>query len=270
MMPRWLVTLALFVVSNPAAAAKVEHASHKITTSTAPLAMLEAPKLARLPPTVGLEGDDLVIATARGPVRRSLSRGGAGPLYLVPIADRLVVGTAERAHAQADTLLAIDLATGDIAWRRALDSTFAAELDASLIAVERAGQLDIIDVRTGETIASTPIRTAGIQSVSRHGGGDLHVKTRGDLIAIARTGAVRWARESTARGNVCAGETSIVDGWVDRVAHRFGIVSLDPRDGRPLRSIELGETHGWYDHTRLAIAPDGPDEVLVSALFALE
>jgi PQQ-like domain len=273
-MARWLVTLALFVVSNPADADqyRVELSNQKVTTSKAALAQLCEPQLARLPASVQLEADDLMVAAGDRTIRHALSHGGAGPVWMLPIGSRLLVGAADRAHDQADTLLAIDLATGAVAWRRQLDSVFAAELAGDLLAVERNGALDVVDVRTGKTIATTPLTGQGIQAVCRPTGatGDLHVKTRGDLIAITRTGAIRWVRTSTAHGNVAVTQGAVVDGWVDRTNHRFGIVSYDPTDGRRISSVDLGSTGGWYDFDRLVLAPDGPREVMVSALFAVE
>jgi len=274
MAAHWLVTLAMFLISNPADAGnyRIELATQKVTTSTAALPRLAEPRLARVPASVELEDDDVVVTTARSRVRHGLSHGGAGAFWLVPVGSRLLVGAADRAHDRADTMLAIDLATGTVAWKRQVDSLFAAQLTADLIAVERHGSLDIVDVRTGKTVSTTPIAGQGIRAISRptSATGDLHLKTRGDLVAITRTGAVRWARPSTASGNVAVLQGAVVDGWVDRRANRFGIVSYDPADGRRLSAIDLGSTGGWYDFDRIELAPDGPREVLVSALFAVE
>ena len=272
-MARWLVTLALFVVSNPADAgtSRVELATKKVTTTRTALAQRCAPRLARLPAAAQLDDDDLVVTTHAGSVRHTLSHGGAGPSWLVPVGSRLVIGTADRAHAQADTMLAIDLVSGAVLWQRQLDSVFAAELSGDLLAVERAGAIEIVDASTGATISTAAITGQSIQSVCRFGStGDLHIKTRGDLIAVARTGHVRWIQPSTAFGNVAVTEGAVVDGWVDRATHRFGIVSYDPANGRQISSLDLGSTGGWYDFDRLVLAPDGPHEVLVSALFAVE
>ena len=61
---------------------------------------------------------------------------------------------------------------------------------------------------------------------------------------------------------------AIIDGWIDRDAHRYGIHKYDPRTGRRLASIDLGPTRGWHDLERLDVAPDGPTDVLVTAAFA--
>jgi len=165
-------------------------------------------------------------------------------------------------------------ATGRLVWHgeplnmNLMLSDFPAALAGDLLAVERAGTLDVIDARTGNTVGTTPISGQGLQSISR-AGGDLHVKTRGDLIAIdRRSGAVRWVQPSSSLGNAAVTPGAVIDGWVDRTTHRFGIVSYDPRDGRRLASIDLGATGGWYDRERIELAPDGQDDVLVSALFA--
>ncbi len=270
MAARWLVTVALFMVSNPADAARVEHSNQRVATSRAALAQLSQPRLGVLPVSVTLEDDEVLVATKRGIVRHTLSDGGAS--WLVPVGSHLVIGSADRSHDRADTLFAIQLGTGEIAWRRRQESLFAAELAGNLLVIERAGALDVVDARTGVTLSSTPIQGHSIQSVSRAFGrtGDLHVKTRGDLVAITPEGAVRWTRSSTANGNVARIGEAVVDGWVDRTSHRFGIVSYNAADGQRLRSIELGSTKGWYDFERLVVAPDGPDEVLVSAVFAVE
>jgi outer membrane protein assembly factor BamB len=271
-MARWLVTLALFMVTNPADAdaVRVQLDAKKTTTTTTPLPRLCEPRLAALPPSVELVDDAILVKTSTERIRHAIAHGGAGAQYLVPVGSRLVVGVADRAHDRADTLLAIDLATGALVWRRGLDSRFAAPLAGDLLAVERDGALDVIDARTGKTIATTPIAGHGIQSVSRDRSGDLYVKTRGDLVALAPNGAVRWVRPSSALGNVAVTERAVVDGWVDRVNHRFGIVSYDPIDGREVGTTDLGRTGGWYDFERLLLAPDGPNEVVVSSLFAVE
>lgn len=140
-------------------------------------------------------------------------------------------------------------------------------LAGSLIAIERPGTLDVVDVRTGATVASTPLTTNRIQSVLRTTTSIL-IKTRGDVISLDRaTGRVRWIQPTSSIGNPLLSHGEIVDAWVDRATHRFGLVSRDPRDGRALDTIDLGTTSGWYDVENVAIAPDGPDDVLVSAMF---
>jgi hypothetical protein len=146
----------------------------------------------------------------------------------------------------------------------------AVDLTDHLIAIERLGTLDIVDRRDGRTVGTTTLTGQGIQTVSRSYTGDLHLKTHGDLIAIERdTGRVRWAQRTTSIGNVAAMPDAIVDSWVDRETHRFGIVTYDPVTGRRLDSIELGATGGWYDREHVELAMDGPREVVVSAMFAV-
>jgi len=167
--------------------------------------------------------------------------------------------------------MAIDHVTGRLAWRRSVDSLSAAELAGDLLAVERAGALDVIDARTGGTLGTAPLAGQGLHAVTGAPGGDLHVKTRGDLIAIdRRSGRVRWVQPATALGNAVASPDGggVIDAWVDRETHRFGLVRYDARTGRRLASVDLGSTGGWYDRERVEIAPDGPHDVLVSALFA--
>lgn len=285
---RWLVTLALAVVSFPTAPAgaaepgpargapggpapgpRVERAARTVTTAHALPDRAGPPRIARLPAGVELERGAVLVVTEGGlRVRHSLGEHPAVS-WIATIGTRVVVGFAARPGGHADSVIAIDHLTGRVAWRRSMDSLAAAELAGHLLAVERAGALDVLDARTGATLGTAPLAGQGLEAVSRPAAGDLHVKTRGDLVAIdRRTGAVRWAQPASARGNVVAGATAVVDAWVDRAAHRFGIVSYDPRDGRRLASIDLGSTGGWYDRERVELSPDGPDDVLVSALFA--
>lgn len=122
--------------------------------------------------------------------------------------------------------------------------------------------------------------------------GDILVKTRGDLVAIdALAGRVRWSRPASAVGNAliapaaalgargpalatradhtgAATDAAVIDGWVDRDAHRFGIAGYDARTGQQIASIDLGATGGWYERERVDLSPDGPHDLLVSALFA--
>ncbi|MBX3156111.1 MAG: PQQ-binding-like beta-propeller repeat protein [Deltaproteobacteria bacterium] len=144
-----------------------------------------------------------------------------------------------------------------------------------LLAVERPGMLDVVDTRTGRTVASTPLALGGIQSVCRPHRGDLLVKTHGDLVSIDRTtGDIRWVQPATSHGNAIVAprgdRTEVVDAWVDRETHRYGLVSRDPRTGRELARIDLGSTSGWYDIESVQLAPDGPGDVLVSALFGVD
>jgi hypothetical protein len=144
------------------------------------------------------------------------------------------------------------------------------ELTERFVAVERLGALDIVGVHDGRTVGTIPLTGQGIQNVSRSLTGDLHLKTRGDLIAIEReTGRVRWSQRTTSIGNVAATSEAVVDSWVDRERHRFGLVTYDPATGQPLASIDLGATGGWYDREHVELALDGPREVVVSAMFAV-
>lgn len=272
MSTRWLVTLALAVVAMPGAADaqsgfRVERSTRSVTTSRSLAERTGPPRVARLPESVELDRDAVLVVTDRGlRMRHSLERASVS--WIATVGTHVVLGFAARPGGHADTMIAIDHVTGRLAWRRTVDSLAATELTRTLLAVERAGTLDVIDARTGNTVGTTPIAGQGLQAVTR-AGGDLHVKTRGDLIAIdGRTGTVRWVQPSSSLGNAAATPGAVVDAWVDRTRHRFGIVSYDPRDGRRLASIELGATGGWYDRERIDLAPDGPNDVLVSALFA--
>lgn len=295
MSSRWLVTLALAVVALPGAAEaksgfRVERTTRTVTTSRALLDHAGPPRVARLPASVELDRDAVMVVTERGlRVRHSLGRAHAVS-WIATVGSRVVIGYAARPGGHADSMMAIDHVTGRLAWRRAVDSLSAVELGGDLLAVERAGTLDVIDARTGDTVGATPLAGQGLQAVSRApGGGDVYVKTRGDLIAIDRgAGGVRWVQPASALGNAVvapggparpgleiAGHVigggvpaRVIDAWVDRAAHRYGLASYDARTGRRLASIELGATGGWYERERVEIAPDGPHDVLVSALFA--
>jgi outer membrane protein assembly factor BamB len=274
-MRRWLVTLALAVVALPnlsdAQGFRVDFANRTVTTSkslTLPRSC-EA-RVAKLPSGVEVEPGAITITTRRHTFRHALGRRD-GLSWIVTVGPHLVVGFAAKQGGQADTIVAIDHTTGRVAWRRTMDSMFAAELVDDMLAVERAGNLDIIDARTGNTLGTTPIAGSSIQSVCRPKAGDLHIKTQGDLIAIDRnTGAVRWAQQSSSTSNPTITPSTVIDAWVDRTTHRFGIVSYDAQTGRKLDSIDLGATGGWYDLEQVTIAPDGPNDVLVSAMFAVE
>jgi hypothetical protein len=273
----WLVTLALAVVALPGAADaaagfRVERSTRAVTTSRAPLDRAGAvpPRVAPLPASVELDRDAVMVVTERGlRVRHSLGRAH-GVSWIATIGPRVVIGYAARPGGHADAMMAIDHVTGRLAWRRAVDSLSAVELGGDLLAVERAGALDVIDARTGTTVGAARLASQGLQGVSRGPGGDLYLKTRGDLIAIDRRGGVRWTQRASALGNavVAPGEPHVVDAWVDRAAHRYGLASFDARTGRKLAEVVLGETGGWYERERVEISPDGPHDVLVSALFA--
>ncbi|MBA3393474.1 MAG: PQQ-binding-like beta-propeller repeat protein [Deltaproteobacteria bacterium] len=277
-MRRWLVTLALAVVALPTGGGeavadrgfRVELSSRSVTTTTSLPVQACEPRIARLPASVELDPGGIVVTTRTRRFRHGVGRPG-GMSWIVTAGDHVIVGYAERPGGHADTIVAIDHRTGALAWRRTVDSLFAAELVDDLLAVERAGTLDILDARTGKTQGTTPLAGQGIQAVCRPRRGDLHVKTRGDLVAIDRaSGAVRWVQASTSVGNPTVTPTAVIDAWVDRTAHRFGIVSYDPATGRRLATVDLGATGGWYDLERVIIAPDGTHDVLVSAMFAVE
>lgn len=281
---RWLVTLALAVVAVPGAASatpgfRVERQTRTVTTSDALAARTGLPRVARLPSSVELERGAVLVVTERGlRVRHSLGRAD-GVSWIATAGAHVLIAYAARPGGHADSLVAIDHVTGRLAWRRSVDSLAAAELEGDLLAVERAGALDVIDARTGNTVGTAPLSGQGIQSVTRAPGGDLYVKTSGDLIAIDREqGGVRWAQSASAHSNVVvapgasgaggAAGGCVIDAWVDRDAHRYGLASYDARTGRRIASIDLGATGGWYEREHVEIAPDGPHDVLVSALFA--
>ena len=273
-MRRWLVTLALAVVALPnlsdAHGFRVDFSNASITTSRSLVAPTSEPRVAKLPASVEVDAGEITVTTRRHTFRHALGRRD-GLSWIVTVGPHVVVGFAAKQGGQADTIMAIDHTTGRIAWRRTMDSAFAAELVDDMLAVERAGNLDIIDARTGNTLGTTPIAGTTIQSVSRSRAGDLHIKTHGDLVAIDReTGAVKWTQRSSSTSNPTVTPTSVIDAWIDRTTHRFGIVSYDAATGRKLDSIDLGATGGWYDMEQVTISPDGPNDVLVSAMFAVE
>jgi outer membrane protein assembly factor BamB len=276
-MRRWLVTLALAVVALPtvghAQGFRVELTNRSVMTTTQQLAAPAAqPRVAHLPASVEIDAGAITITTRKHTFRHSLGRRD-GLSWIVGVGPHVVVGFAAKSGAPntADTIVAFDHTTGRVAWRRSVDSMFAAELVDSLLAVERAGNLDIIDARTGRTVGTTPLRGGDIRAVCRPAQGDLHIKTSADLIAIDRTtGAVRWTQPTTSIGNPTVTTKSVIDAWVDRTKHRFGIVSYDMQTGQQLDKIDLGATGGWYDYEHVYIAPDGANDVLVSATFAVE
>jgi outer membrane protein assembly factor BamB len=279
---RWLVTLALAVVALPEAAAahglRVAQSNRTVTTTKALPGRAGQPRVGRLPASIEVDAGAIIVTTRHRKVRHALGRTD-GLSWLVTVGPRVVIGFAARAGGHADTIVAIDHVTGELAWRRSVDSLFAAELVGDLVAVERAGTLDVLDGRTGNTVGTAALAGQGIQAIGRSpigrtidglGTGDLHLKTRGDLVAIDRhTGAVRWVQPSSSLGNAAVSSGAVVDAWVERQRHRFGVVSYDPVNGRRLDSIDLGSTGGWYDLERVELAPDGLHDVLVSALFAV-
>jgi outer membrane protein assembly factor BamB len=277
-MRRWLVTLALAVVALPtvgdAQGFRVELADRRVTSTTQRLPIGSCPsRVANLPASVEVDAGALLITARNQTFRHALGRRD-GLSWVVGIGNHVIVGFAAKSGAApgtADTVAAFDHTTGRVAWRRTIDSMFAAELVDSLLAVERAGNLDILDVRTGKTLGTTPIRGQQIRTVCRPANGDLHIKTASDLIAIDRTtGAVKWTQATSSIGNPTITSKSVIDAWVDRTSHRFGIVSYDPQTGKQLDKIDLGATGGWYDFEHVYIAPDGANDVLVSAMFAVE
>jgi outer membrane protein assembly factor BamB len=265
-MRRWLVALALAVVATPDAAdARCLTQTRTVTATTKLTSSLPA-RIGRLPTSLEIDQGVLVVH-ANGKTTRHVLGRRDGVSWLVTVGSRVMIGFAAN-RGPADTILAVDHVTGAALWRRSVDSLSAAELAGNLMAIERAGTLDVVDVRDGTTVGTTAIAGQTIQSVSR--GGDLYLKTRADLIAIDRaTGAVRWRQPTTSFGNVGVTAHAVVDAWVDRDTHRYGIVRLDAMTGRRLDAIDLGATGGWYDRERVEVSSDGPDEVMVSAMFAV-
>ncbi|MFN0247102.1 MAG: PQQ-binding-like beta-propeller repeat protein [Kofleriaceae bacterium] len=269
-MRRWLVALALAVVVMPEIAGasdlRIDASTRKVTSTTQAPPRSLLPRPMNLPATVEI-ADERVVVRANG----QTFRHAIGDLWWsVTIGDHLVVGHAATPGGHADRILAIDHTTGRIEWRRKIDSLFAASLADDLLAVERAGQLDIVDAVTGNTVGTAPLAGQGIQAICRTPSGDLHVKTASDLVAIDRaSGRVRWTQPTTSRGNIAMTSHAVVDAWVDRTNHRYGIVTYDPKTGEKLESIDLGSTGGWYDVERVELAPDGAGEVLVSSVFGV-
>ena len=203
--------------------------------------------MARVPDSVQLDPDAISVAVGKRRVRHVL-----GDLsWIVAVGSRVVIGT-------ADTMVAIDLATGAIAWRRHLDSLYAAELVGDLLAVERAGKLDIVDARTGDSVSSTPGAGEPLVAICRGGTGDLYIKTRGELLAVDRArGAVRWVQPTTAPGNVVALAGTVVDGWVDHRANRFGVIAYDASTGRKLDAFDPRHDRRVVRHRASRSRPTG-------------
>lgn len=269
-MRRWLVVLALAVVVLPdvagAADLRIDASNRKVmsTTSPPPRSLLSRP--ANLPASVDIHDERVTIRANDQTFQHTI-----GDLWWsVTIGDHLVLGHAATPGGHADRIVSIDHTTGRIEWRRKVDSLTAAALADDLVAVERAGQLDIINALTGNTVGTAPLSGQGIQAICRTMNGDLHIKTGSDLIAIDRaSGSVRWKQPTTSRGNIAMTSRAVVDAWVDRENHRYGIVTYDPQTGEKLESIELGPTGGWYDVERVELAPDAEGEVLVSSVFGV-
>lgn len=278
-MRRWLVTLALAVVTLPnvadAQGFRVELANRKVTTTKQLPQQQPFARVAKLPASVELEAGAITITTRNHTFRHALGHRDGGLAWIVGVGPKHVVaGFAAKAGARdtADTIVAFDHTTGRVAWRRTMDSRFAAELVGDMLAVERAGALDIIDARTGRTLGTTPLRGQAIRSICRPANGDLHLKTTADLVAIDRaSGTIRWTQPASSTGNpTVTPNGNVLDAWVDRTRHRFGLVSYDAATGTQRHRIELGSTGGWYDFEHVTIAPDGANDVLVSAMFAVE
>jgi hypothetical protein len=290
---RWLVTLAMFLVATPAAGKlELAHAERKVTTS----ARLgdPTPVARQLPPTVRLIDDHLVVEAYDPAVPPILASGrssiGARPrvvrhalgdrfAWFVPAGSRLIVGTLDQARSSTDAVFAIDLATGREVWRRTLHASSAVALAGDRVAVLARGVLVIVDTRTGATLSTVSValgasvaRAApepGISYVRATGRGDSLVKAGATLVAVTPRGTIRWAVPAAPRGAVAVTRDTVIDGWIDRDRHRFGIAARDPRDGSPRTSLDLGETSGWYDAARIDVSPDGADDVLVSAVFGM-
>jgi hypothetical protein len=269
-MRRWLVALALAVVVMPdiagAADLRVDNSSRKVTSTTSPPPRTLLARPASLPAGVDITDDRVTVRTKGQTFQHTI-----GDLWWsVTLGDHLVLGHAAMPGGHADRIVSIDHTTGRIEWQRKVDSLFAAHLADDLLAIERAGQLDILDARTGNTLGIAPLAGQGIQAISRTPYGDVHVKTAADLVAIERTtGHVRWTQATTSRGNIAMTSRAVVDAWVDRTNHRYGIVTYDPATGEKLESVDLGPTGGWYDVERVELAPDGAGEVLVSSVFGV-
>lgn len=269
-MRRWLVALALAVVVMPdiagAADLRVGPSTRKVTSTTSVPSRTLLARPVSLPASVDIHDERVTVRANGGTFQHTI-----GDLWWsVTVGDHLVLGHAAKPGGHADRIVAIDHTTGRIEWRRKVDSLFAVHLADDLLAIERAGQLDILDALTGNTIGTAPLAGQGIQAVSRTPHGDLHVKTAADLVAIDRaTGGVRWTQATSSRGNIAMTSRAVVDAWVDRTNHRYGIVTYDPATGEKLESIDLGPTGGWYDVERVELVPDGAGEVLVSSVFGV-
>jgi outer membrane protein assembly factor BamB len=128
--------------------------------------------------------------------------------------------------------------------------------------------IEVAQQKVTTTTAAPRLAVAAIETPLTEG--LFAVKTSGNLMAIERsTGLVRWVRPTSSTGNTVAVGDSVVDAWVDREAHTFGLVRYDAKTGKQLDRVELGGTSGWYDYEHVELSPDGPGEVLVSAMFAI-
>ena len=125
-------------------------------------------------------------------------------------------------------------------------------------------------VEAADTKVTASKQLAAAKPIHEHTtlAGDTYVKLRGALLAFDPDGTLRWSRPTSSPGAIAVTASAIIDGWIDRDAHRYGIHKYDPRSGRRLASIDLGSTRGWHDLERLDVAPDGPTDVLVTAAFA--
>src|SRR5689334_14278826 len=110
MSTRWLVTLALAVVALPGAAEarsgfRVERSTRSITTSRALLDRAGPPRVARLPASVELDRDAVLVVTERGlRVRHSLGQAH-GVSWIATIGSRVVIGYAARSGGHADSIM---------------------------------------------------------------------------------------------------------------------------------------------------------------------
>lgn len=138
----------------------------------------------------------------------------------------------------------------------------------AMFVVSTAGALRI-EAADSRVTATAQLATTATEHEHKTMTGDTYKKTFAHLVACSPDGTVRWVRPSSTSGGVAITANAIYDGWIDRETNRFGVVKYDPRDGRVLASIELGSTRGWHDVERIEVAPDGPDDVLVSALFGV-
>src|SRR5690606_27921549 len=113
------------------------------------------PRVVRLPASVEIDRDAVLVRTEAGlRIRHSLGHAH-GLSWIATVGSCVVIGYAARRGGHADSIMAIDHVTGRLAWRRSVDSLFAVELGGDLLAVERAGTLDVIDARTGNTVGSS-------------------------------------------------------------------------------------------------------------------
>src|SRR5687768_16682951 len=126
----------------------------------------------------------------------------------------------------------------------------------AMFVVSVTGEL-VVEAADTKVTASKQLATASVIHEHTTIAGDTYVKLRGALLAFDPDGALRWSRPTSSPGAIAVTAAAIIDGWIDREAHRYGIHKYDPRTGRRLASIDLGSTRGWHDLERLDVAPDG-------------